>query len=83
MHVGVGLRMRKFQELEQQRPSNYSRAQELRCAHADFGESRCLVRVACFLQYDLGEAHLLHQESEWLRFDNGNEKSGHYLCQTI
>jgi len=83
MHVGLGLRMRRFQGLRQQRWRHYSHAQELRCAHAGFAESRYWVGDACFLQYDLGEAHLFQQESERLTFDNGNEQSGRYLCRIV
>ena len=83
MHIFLRLRMTNFQRLGCKRSHNHSHVQEMRCAHAGLGESRCLAGVACFLKHDPAEARLCPRESEWSPFDNGSEQLGRYLCQKV
>lgn len=80
---GFGPMGKRVSGIEETMMHHYSHVQEPHCVHGGFADSRCLVRAACFLRYDPGEAHLFHRKLGQLTFDNENEQSGHYLCQTV
>jgi hypothetical protein len=66
-----------------ERSQDHSRGQGLHRAHVVVAGSSCSIECACFLKRDPAEAHPLHQESEWLTFDNGNEQLGRCLYQKV